>query len=263
MLDFNPANLGSNPAVANLLPQPSETEASDDEFVLSWDEPRQSLPQELAYIWHGVVQGERRLDLKSVLGPLPKYKELPEQAPLNNHRSDSSRRADKKERSWQQFCLHGMRILSAAYPSEVSPPPVNPVQLHQQLFQLLAELYQKLELSRKEMSIPGCTPPTGEVLFRGDELKQALQVRRINRFGKGVPHLEANPSSGSMYPSFSGKSDLALASVDLGKAMAAKEEAMAATGLAKAMAAGGQVLRGKANVLPWAHHALPFFPMRG
>lgn len=200
--DYQMDNYGSNPSGGNFLPtQPSETEASEEDFVLPWDEPRHNLPQELAYIWQGVVQGERRLDLKAVLGPLPKYKELPQSAPVNNHRLDSARKADKKERAWQQLCLHGMRILSAGYGDQAA---ANSVQLQQQLFQLLAELYIKLESSRKDMSIPGCVPHAGDVLFQNEELKNALQVRRINRFGKGMLPIKCGYSPSSM-PSFPGK----------------------------------------------------------
>ena len=53
-----------------------------------WDEPEEPLLAELAFLWQGVVQGERKLDLKKILDVVPRFEQLPQQAPANNFRSD-------------------------------------------------------------------------------------------------------------------------------------------------------------------------------
>ena len=186
MTDWQPDVLGSNPA-GGFVFGPSATEEPEEEVQLSWDQPKVALPVELSYIWAGTVSGERKLDLKTILGSIPRFVELPAQAPANNHRLDGHQRRDKQDREWQQKLLHAVRILAHGYgqlPLQApgQAPPTWQVLL-QQVFQLLTELYVRIENTRKDNSIPGSTAPTGEVLFDKQELASALQRQRINRFG--------------------------------------------------------------------------------
>lgn len=193
------------------------TEDSEDEVQLTWDEQKLPLPAELAYIWAGTVAGERRLDLKTILASYPRFAQLPATAPTNNHRGDGASKQDKKEKSWQQTLLHGLRMLAAVYlqvQQPFSPPLECPIPFctqgsqesvvqtgSQQLFQLLVELYLKIEASRKEASLPGSMGPSGEVLFDKSELQAAMQQRRINRMGKGVPTFAPTRTYGRFFSS--------------------------------------------------------------
>ena len=130
--DFYPGVPGSSPTGGNFLPAVAPTEESEEEFQLPWDQPKVPLPVELAYIWSGTIGGERRLDLKTVLAAVPKFLELPLQAPLNNHRLDGASRQDKKEKEYQQKLLHAVRLLAHGYgllPSE-QVQPAEPVAVH-------------------------------------------------------------------------------------------------------------------------------------
>ena len=170
---------GSNPAVGSTF---SQEEPDEDTVQLSWDEPQLLLPPELVFIWSGVQSGERKLDLKQVLGQYPRFAQFPAAAPTNNHRADGLSKTDKKEKAWQQTLLHALRMLATVY-GQVQP------EVHpgcQQLFQLLAELYMKIEGSRKEASLPGSMGPSGEVLFDKSEIQAAMQRQKINRFGRCI-----------------------------------------------------------------------------
>ena len=170
---------GSNPAVGSTF---SQEEPDEDTVQLSWDEPQLLLPPELVFIWSGVQSGERKLDLKQVLGQYPRFAQFPAAAPTKNHRADGLSKTDKKEKAWQQTLLHALRMLATVY-GQVQP------EVHpgcQQLFQLLAELYMKIEGSRKEASLPGSMGPSGEVLFDKSEIQAAMQRQKINRFGRGI-----------------------------------------------------------------------------
>ena len=156
--DSRSGDPGSNPAAGMFFAAP--TEESEEDLQVAWDVPKVALPPELGFIWTGTVAGQRRLDLKTVLDQVPRFAELPAQAPVNNHRSDASHRQDRKEREWQQKVLHAVRLLAFGYAKLPGQQGVGESQIvMQQLFQLLVELYLKLENSRKENSIPGCIAP--------------------------------------------------------------------------------------------------------
>ena len=67
--------------------------------ALDWDDPGIPCPVELAYIWNGVQSGERRLDLKQVMGSILRFTGLPSKPPENNFRGDSHRREDKEHKA--------------------------------------------------------------------------------------------------------------------------------------------------------------------
>ena len=195
--DWYPGGFGSTPAGGTFLPSDTAEPSEEDEVQISWDEPQQDLPLELAYLWANTVNGERRLDLKSVLNQVPRFKQLPRQAPLNNHRFDGNAKHDKKEKAWQQTVLHSVRLLSAVYVRLAGQE----AQLLQQLFQLLTELYLKIEQSRKEASVPGSVGPAGEVLFDKQELQSAMQMKRINRMGRGNHLIKNNVAYDRLFSS--------------------------------------------------------------
>ena len=183
--DYSAGYPGSSPGPGvPFYPPGAVTEESEEEVQLSWDQPKVPLPVELSYIWSGTTSGERKLDMKTILAAVPKFLELPVAAPLNNHRLDGTGRQDKKEREYQQKLLHAVRLLAYGY-GQVAPEQAQAQVVLQQLFQLLVELYVRVENSRKENSIPGSIAPSGEVLFDKQELQTALQAQKINRAGKG------------------------------------------------------------------------------
>ena len=178
---------GSNPTAGAATFSPPEDASTEDseELMMTWDEPRADLPPELSFLWEQTAAGQRKLDLKVVLSQVPRYRDLPQQAPINNHRADGLARRDKEARAQQQQLLHSLRLLSHAYTRAPSQADNMLVPL-QQLFQLLTELYTRIGGQRKSESIPGCLPPAGEVLFAKEELANAAQKFRINRLGKGT-----------------------------------------------------------------------------
>ena len=54
-----------------------EGEEEHNQVTLEWDEPETKFPEQLAYIWKGVLSGERHLDLKSVPKKIPRFEGLP------------------------------------------------------------------------------------------------------------------------------------------------------------------------------------------
>ena len=82
-----------------------EDEAEGDEeqevVVLDWDEQLAKCPDELAYIWKGVLAGDRRLDLKAILSKVPRFEGLPFKPPENNFRGDALKKEDRERKAWQ------------------------------------------------------------------------------------------------------------------------------------------------------------------
>ena len=127
---------------------------AEEDHSLEWDEQCVLLPPDLLTIWSGVQSGERKLDLSAVLAQVPKFEGLPTKAAENNHRQDGKQVQDRALKSYQQTILHIARLLTTAY---VGGP--NCKVQYQQGFQLLAELFAKLQMARKEASIPGSVYP--------------------------------------------------------------------------------------------------------
>ena len=181
-----PGEPGSSPTGGTTFSPPEDNSTDDsEELMMTWDEPKADLPQELAFLWQETSAGNRKLDLKLILNQVPRYRDLPGAAPINNHRADGLAKRDKEARAQQQQLLHSLRLLTHAYTRAPAGADSMLVPL-QQLFQLLTELYHRLGAQRKADSIPGCLPPAGEVLFAKEELQNAAQKFRINRLGKGI-----------------------------------------------------------------------------
>ena len=157
---------------------------------LEWDEPTVSLPRELEYIWSQVALGKRKLELRSVLEDLPKFTSLPTRAPENNFRGDGRKEIDKTMRTWQQQILHMLRMQAVVYAGGFDAEPEDLKRLHQQLFQLMCELYHRMSAHRKESSVPGSVATTEAVLFEKEELQNVAQTQRVNQMGrKGVQEI--------------------------------------------------------------------------
>jgi len=157
-----------------------EGEEEQGQVTIDWDEPETKFPDELAYIWKGVLAGERHLDLKSVLAKVPRFEGLPSRPPENNFRGDAHKRDDRERKAWQQTLLHALRLLAAQYAGVKAQVDKETLVLYQQTFQLVAELTAKVEATRREASIPGSTPQAGPVLFGKDEVQAAAQVQKVN-----------------------------------------------------------------------------------
>ena len=197
----------------NSSPEEPQTEPQEEDVgqstFLSWDEPLEPLPPDFQLIWQGVRAGTRRLDLRSLLQNVPRYTGLPEQAPLNNHRKDAKSKVDTHSRSWQQSVLHSLRLVTRLYTAEDEELAVP---LIQQIFQLQAELYGKIENFRREYSLPGSVGPSGPPLFQKEELNNAAMVQKINR-GNALaiydtssfylPFSSVPPGYGNRYQSYS------------------------------------------------------------
>ena len=78
-------------------------------MTLEWSEPETKFPEELAYIWKGVLSCERHLDLKSVPTKIRRFEGLPSKPPENNFRGDAHKRKDLERMAWQQPLLHTLR----------------------------------------------------------------------------------------------------------------------------------------------------------
>ena len=126
--------------------------------MIECDAEEVNLPQELEYLLAGALSSQRHLYLKVVLDSVPRFAELPQRAPEKNYRKAGSGRSDRQLKAWQQQVLHSLRFLAAIYVQYTSGGDQNLVvnQL-QQLWQLLAEFYHKVEDARKEASLPGTT----------------------------------------------------------------------------------------------------------
>ena len=88
-------------------------ELDHEPVVLDWDESETKCPEELAYIWKGVLAGERRLDLKTILAKIPRFDGLPSRPPDNNFRGDVQRKDDRECKAWPHTLLHILRMLTA------------------------------------------------------------------------------------------------------------------------------------------------------
>jgi hypothetical protein len=155
------------------------TEEPQEQETLEWDEPLVLLPGDLNVIWEGVLAGERKLELQTALQGVPRYTGLPQKAAENNHRQDGKAPLDRALRNYQQQLLHTLRFMTSAY---IGGPQAK---MHfQQGFQLLGELFLKLQNHRKEYSIPGSVQQAGQPLFGREELNQAALVGKVNAAGR-------------------------------------------------------------------------------
>ena len=66
-------------------------QAEEATAAMVWDEPEEHLPPELNFLWSGVQDGKRKLDLRALKENVPGFKEVPRKALDNNYRSDSQK----------------------------------------------------------------------------------------------------------------------------------------------------------------------------
>jgi len=89
-----------------------EDEGEEPEVLLDWEEAEEDLHGDLARVVERVRQG-RSIDVRALLEGIPRYHQLSNKAPENNHRRDGQNRNDKQLRSLQNSLLHTQRIFAA------------------------------------------------------------------------------------------------------------------------------------------------------
>ena len=152
-----------------------------EDVLMEWDEPTFTLPQELATIWTGVQNGSRKLNLATLLDSVPKFAELPVRPAENNFRGQGRSNWDRQLRSYQQTILHLLRMWTTVYmTTDESEANVK----FRMAWQLLGELFQKIQVDRKEHSLPGCVPSPASQLFGKDEVAQVNMLQKVNSAGK-------------------------------------------------------------------------------
>ena len=147
---------------------------------MQWDEAELYLPMDLAALWQEVQAGTRKLKLNQVLDNLPKFHELPVKPADNNFRLQGKGGHDSLLKSYQQTTLHVLRMMTTAYIQDDESTAQAPFLM---AWQLLSELYNRIQNDRKEASIPGSTPSSSTQLFGKDELQNASMVQRVNQAG--------------------------------------------------------------------------------
>ena len=174
-----PASASAPPARPS--PQPAEAAAeAPEEVLMEWDEEVHPLAPELTQLWSEVQAGTRKFTLAHVLDSVPRFGDLPIKPPENNFRQQGKSTYDRQLRSYQQTLLHILRMLGAAYCSQEG---LDSQTFFRMGWQLLSELYLKLQTDRKEASIPGSTPAAGPQLFGKDELQQVQAAAKVNNAG--------------------------------------------------------------------------------
>ena len=81
-------------------------ELDHEPVVLDWDEAETKCLEERAYIWKGVLAGEHRLDLKTILAKIPRFDSLPSRPPENNLRGNAPKSDGREREAWQQTLVH-------------------------------------------------------------------------------------------------------------------------------------------------------------
>ena len=104
--------LGAAEGAAHATAPAEEPQDPDEALALDWDEPTVLLPQELTIIWNGVFSVKRRLEVAAALANVPRYAEVPPEAPRNNPRQDTKAPLDRTLHNYQQQILHVLRVMS-------------------------------------------------------------------------------------------------------------------------------------------------------
>jgi hypothetical protein len=180
-------------------PKPAESDSEEEEEppVFGWEEPEVEAPKELLELWRRAQDGDHRIEVKKLLDSNARFKGLPTRSPENNMRADSKNRTDKFLRVVQQNLLNFLRVQG----HQLQAPKLE-VQL--QLWQYVAELYQKILIERKDLSLPGCTKEQQDHLFTKEDVSHVKNDQSINSISMGV---NASPSLGHRFRfSFTGSS---------------------------------------------------------
>ena len=176
-------------------------EVEQEEGHLPWEPELLELPRELQYVWTK-ARGGYWMDLKELLDQFPLYQGLPRRPPENNHKGDSKSTFDRQLRAQQQSLLHLLRMLTTVY-SQLSQG-IDAVSEFQMAFALTAELYCKMEDSRKESSITGSSAPKNddEKLFGKEDLQAVNLQTKINGFRRPFKRCSSFSHFGGKWYSF-------------------------------------------------------------
>lgn len=172
-------------------PWPDEGQAAPDkelEAVFDWDEPASALPKELQELWARSTRPEQKIDLKALLSAVPRFTGLPSRAPENNLLPAQKKKEDAALRAASQTVLHSLRILANNYVKEADPQLQARANL--QVWQVLAELYHKLQGERKDLAVPGfCRTQnsggSGDLLFTEEDVKSQRLEKNIQQISMG------------------------------------------------------------------------------
>ena len=147
---------------------------AEQPVVFNWEQPGVPLPAELGTLWRKYGVGDSKFDLKTLLDNTPRYQDLPHKAAENNHLQDGKSKVDKALKWGQQCWLHSLRLQAGLYDLlQKKPTQQQVVDLLQQNFAYGASVFRKMQVERREASMPGSTPVQEEVLFGKEEVQQA------------------------------------------------------------------------------------------
>jgi hypothetical protein len=161
-----------------------EDTEEEDEWEFEWDEPSLPLPKVLAALWSRAGEPEHKISMKSLLEEFPKLAGLPTRPADNNLLPDHKKKYDQTYKVLAQHVLHLLRVWAYKW---AKPELVNQ-NAELQLWQYAAELYQKLQTERRELSLPGASQRAAssstEVLFTEADVKYARSQQSIKDLGK-------------------------------------------------------------------------------
>jgi hypothetical protein len=86
-------------------PEHLNEEDEEEDVRLLWDERPVDLPKELAFIWKGVLAGDRKLEMRTLLDHIPRFSGLPVKPAEINYRQDGSSKRDREAKAWQATCM--------------------------------------------------------------------------------------------------------------------------------------------------------------
>ena len=158
--------------------EPDQAPEDLEDMKLDWEPEEQALPKELLYLWQKAKTGER-LEVRELLEQVPKFKDIPAKAPENNHKPSPN---DKQLRVLQNSLLHSLRLFGHTYHLLQERSAEQDGQTtFQQAWKFLADIYFKLEETRKESAIPGSTAASDQ-LFTKNDINNALLHQKIKGF---------------------------------------------------------------------------------
>jgi hypothetical protein len=140
---------------------------------LHWDKLKLPLSQQLGLAYKRSENPMSHEVRKELLKPLPIIDGIPEHAPENNFKNDSSREADKVHKAWEKSLLEGLRVLTCldAKLNDNDEIEGTKKDLMTTAFFLFAELQHRIQDYRRTASVPGSVAKDKEnVLFTKDEL---------------------------------------------------------------------------------------------
>eukprot|EP00667_Euglena_gracilis_P011756 EG_transcript_12027 len=192
-LDLEPEAAAAAFAIASQAEQhdteepQQEEEGEEEETKFSWDQPEVTTPKELTELWSRAQRNEHRIDVRPLFEVLAPLAGIPARAPENQLIPAHRKKQDQFLRSVSQNVLQVVRLLGHNWvPQTTEVIPRGQVNL--QIFQLLGEVYYKIQSERKELAVPGITRTSTshtDSLFTEDDVRQHRMDNNINRIRGG------------------------------------------------------------------------------